>query len=83
MHSQWWYTKKPSVNYNKRFKRLDTQLNDSTYENSRKVHKVVMPTNKKTLIKNFGDKCNKQTNVPFLPAYSVGKGQSVVIPFNF
>ena len=61
--------KKPSVNYNKRFKRLDTQLNDSTYENSRKVHKVVMPTNKKTLIKNFGDKCNKQPVVPFLPGY--------------
>ena len=39
----------------------------STYEptnqNSIKVPKVVKPTNKKTLLKDFGDKCNQQLNV--------------------
>ena len=31
------------------------------------VQKVGKPTNKKTLLENFGDSCNKQPNVPFLP----------------
>ena len=62
---QWlknWYTSKfiPSIDYNLWLKRLDTQ-------NSIKVSKVVKPTNKKTLLQNFGDKCNKQPNVPSLP----------------
>ena len=33
---------------------LDTQLNEPTNENSIKVCKV-KPTNKKTLLRNFGD----------------------------
>ena len=34
-----------------------------TNQNSIKVPKVVKPMNKKTLLKDFGDKCNKQLNV--------------------
>ena len=56
-----------SVDYSKWMKRFDTQLNESTNQNSRKVRKVVKPTNKKTLLQNLGDKCNKQLNVPSLP----------------
>ena len=36
-----------SVDHNYRLKRLDTQLNEPTKQNSIKVPKVVMPTNKK------------------------------------
>ena len=58
----------PSVDYNYWLKRLDAQLNESTSPNSFKVPKVVKPTNKKTLLQNFGDKYNKQPIVPsFLP----------------
>ena len=39
----------PSVNYNYRIKRLDTQLNELTNQNSMKVTKVVKPMNKKML----------------------------------
>ena len=39
----------PSVDYNKWFKRLDTQSNKPTNQNSIKVPKVVRLTNKKTL----------------------------------
>ena len=46
-------------------KRLETQLNKPTNQNLLKVPKVVKRTNKKTL-ENFGDWCNKQSNVPFL-----------------
>ena len=42
----------PPVNYNQWLKRLDTQLNESTNQNSTKV---VDPTKKKTLFQNFGD----------------------------
>ena len=41
---------KPSVHYNYWLKRLDTQLNKPTNENSLKVPKVDNPTNKKTLL---------------------------------
>ena len=41
-------------------KRLDTQLNEPTNKNSIIVHKVVKPTNKKTL---FGDRLIKQSSV--------------------
>ena len=34
---------------------LDTQLNEQTNQNSIKVPKVVKPTNKKTLLKSFGN----------------------------
>ena len=34
-------------------------------ERFNKVHDVVKPTKKKTLLLNFGDWCNKQPNVPF------------------
>ena len=47
--------KSPSVNYNYNFKRLHTQLNEPTNQNSIKVLKVVRPTNKKSLLYNFGD----------------------------
>ena len=40
----------PSVDYNWWFKRLDTQLNESTNQNIIKVFKVVNITNKKTLL---------------------------------
>ena len=57
----------PSLDYNKGLKRLDAQLNEPTNQNSIKVLKVVKPTNKKTLLCDFGDLCNKQPNVPSLP----------------
>ena len=40
----------PSIGYDKWFKRFGTQLNESTNQNSIKVHKVVKPTNKEALI---------------------------------
>ncbi len=36
-------------------------------QNSIKVPKVIMPTNTEMLLKDFGDYCNKQPNVPSLP----------------
>ena len=33
--------------------------------------KVVKPTNNKMILHNFGDKWNKQPNVPFLPDFFV------------
>ena len=36
-------------------KRLDTQLNEPTIKSSMKVHKVVKPRNKETLLCNFED----------------------------
>ena len=39
---------------------LDTHLNEPTNQNSIKVPEVVKPTNNKTLLKYFGDQCNKQ-----------------------
>ena len=36
-------------------KRLGTHLNEPTNQNSLKVPKVFKPTNKKTLVLNFGD----------------------------
>ena len=50
-----------------RLKRLNTQLNVATNRNSIKVHNVVKSTNKKELLSNFGDWCNKPPNVPSLP----------------
>ena len=47
-----------SVNYNFYLKRLDTQLNEPTNQNSILVPKVVKPTNKKRL----WYKCNKTTS---------------------
>ena len=37
----------PSVDYNKWMKRLETQPNEPTKQNSKEVPKVVKPTNKK------------------------------------
>ena len=45
----------PSVDYNQWLNRLDTQLNKPTKIKFMKVLKVVKPTNKNMLIKNFGD----------------------------
>ena len=50
----------PSVYYNEWLKRLNIQLNKQTNQNSLKVPKVFIPTNKKKLLYNFGDSCNKQ-----------------------
>ena len=55
------------LDYNQGLKRLVTQLNESTNLNLVKVPKVVKPTKKKTLLKIFGDQCNKKPNVPSLP----------------
>ena len=41
--------------------------NEPINQNLIEVLKVVKPTNKKTLLENFGDLCNKQPNVPSLP----------------
>ena len=49
----------PSVDYNSWLKRLDPQLTKPTNQNSIKVPKVVEPSNKKTLLKSFGGKCNR------------------------
>ena len=40
----------PSIDYNFWLIRLDTQLNETTNQNSIKVPKVVKPLNKKTLL---------------------------------
>ena len=45
----------PSVDLNYWLKRLDTQLNKPTNQNSIKVFKIVKPMNTKTLFQNFGD----------------------------
>ena len=58
----------PFVDYNQLFKRLDIQLNEPTNQNSIKASKVIEPMNKKTLLEDFGDQCNKQPNVPSRPA---------------
>ena len=47
----------PSLEYNHWFKRLDTQLNELTNQNSIKVPKVIKPTNKKTLLNFYFFKC--------------------------
>ena len=47
-------------------KRLDIQLNESTNQNS-KVHKVVKPTNKKTLLEDMGTSIlNSQMSPPMM-----------------
>ena len=63
-----------SVDYNQWLKRLETELNETTNQNSIKLPKVVEPTNKKTLLYNFGDQCNKQPNIPSLSAYTKTNG---------
>ena len=40
----------PFEDYNQWLKRLNTELNEPTNKKSRKVTKVVKPTNKKTLL---------------------------------
>ena len=40
---------------------MDTQFNKPSNQNSSKVFE---PMNKKTLLKNFGDECNKQPLSP-------------------
>ena len=65
----------PSVDYNWCLKRLDTQQNEPTYQNSIKVPKVVKPTNKKSY---YNKQCNKQPNVPSLPEYFLFHSQKQV-----
>ena len=45
----------PSVDYNQWLKSLDSQVNKLTNPNEIAVPQVVEPTNKKTLLQNFGD----------------------------
>ena len=45
----------PSVDYSYWLKHLNTQPKEPTNQNSVEVPKLVKPTNKKTLLKNFGD----------------------------
>ena len=52
-----------------RLELLDTQLNEPMNQNLIKVSKIVRTTNKETLSLTFGDKCNKQPNVPYLLEY--------------
>ena len=56
----------PSLHYNQLFKRLDTQLNKPSNQNSIKVPKVVKPINKKMLLQEFFDLCSKQPNISSL-----------------
>ena len=56
----------PYVNYNQWLKHLDTQRNEQTNQNLTEVPKVVEP-NKNTVLKDFGDQCNEQLNIPSLP----------------
>ena len=51
----------PYLDYNQWLKRLETQLNEPTNQNSFKVPKVVKYLNKKTILKDFGDQYNKQS----------------------
>ena len=60
----------PSLDYNQWLKRLDTKLNKPTPQNSIKVPKVYKAKNKKALLYNFGNYCNKQPNVLSLPEYN-------------
>ena len=48
-----------TVDANQRLKRQDTLLNEPTNQSSIIVLKVVKLTNKKKLLLNFGDQCNK------------------------
>ena len=59
--------------YNQWLKRLDTQLNEPTNQNSRKVPKVVKSTNKKTLYyKTMGTiEINSGMSPPFLLTFAV------------
>ena len=55
------------LDYNQRLKRLRTDLNGPSNQNSMQVPKVVKLKNKKTLL--FGGYCNKQSIVPYLPCF--------------
>ena len=54
------------VNYNYWFKSLDTQLNESSNQNSSKVSRVENPTNTKTLLKTLGTSLIKRPCPSFL-----------------
>ena len=56
------------VDYNYWLKHLDTQLNESTNQNSLKVPKVVKPTNKKMLLKTLG---TSVMNSPLSPSFLI------------
>ena len=47
---KYFFKTKISLDYNEWLKRLDTQLNEPTFPNATIVTKIVMPTNKKTLL---------------------------------
>ena len=55
----------PSVDYNQWFIYLDTELIDPTNQNLIKVPKCY----KANKFENFGNYCNKQPFVPYLPEY--------------
>ena len=54
----------PSIDYNEWFKRLDTQLHESTNQNSIIVLKVVRPTNKNTFNKTLETRVINRTSHP-------------------
>ena len=63
-------TQNYSVDYNLWIKRLDTQLNEQTNQNSTKVHMIVKPTNKKSYCKTLGTSViNSPMSPPFLVSY--------------
>ena len=45
----------------------DAQNYPLTNQNSIKVPKLVKQTNMKLFLQNYGDKCNKPPNAPFVP----------------
>ncbi len=55
----------PYVDYHWLLKRLDQLIKTKI-----KVPKVVKPTNNKTSLYDFGDYCNKQSDVHPLPGYN-------------
>ena len=61
-------TQNYSVDYNLWIKRLDTQLNEQTNQNSTKVHMIVKPTNKKSYFKTLG---TSVINSPMSPTFLV------------
>ena len=60
----------PSEDYNYWLKRFDAQVNESTNQNTIKSPKLFSQRiEKESVIKNYGDYCNKQPIVPFLLEY--------------
>ena len=59
----------PNDDTQNRLKRLNTQQKEPTNQTLIKVPEVVKPTNKQTLLKDFGNKWNKEPNAPIPPCF--------------